>query len=383
MTQHDVIIAGAGLCGASAARALAERGFRVLVLERRDVPAGNAYDCLHSNGVRVQRYGAHLFHTDSSRVFNFLRRFADFYPYRHRVRARLQEGLVPVPFQFAGIRALFPPEQASRLLGLLKATYREGERVPIRLLRQSEDPDVRALADFIHENIFRQYTLKQWGTALEQLDPGVGDRVPVLMSEADGYFADAFQFMPRGGFTQLVQRMLRHPAIECRLSHDARESLVFEGGRVLFRGKAFSGHVIYTGCVDELFGFRFGRLPYRSLRFDFQDLDTDLYQPCGVVNYTVSENYTRILEFKHFMEHPPLGRTTLAFEYPLAHDGQNEPFYPIAGADSEALHNRYRDALRAYPRVHLAGRLAEYRYLNMDQAVLRGLETAQAIAGPA
>ncbi len=382
MKTGQALIVGAGLCGATIARSLAERNWRVLVLEKRWHVAGNAYDQAGGGGVLVQKYGAHLFHTDDAEVLDFLGRFAEFYPYRHRVRASIGGSLVPVPFQFAGIRELFPPMKASRLLSLLKARYRDGERVPIMALRQNEDPDIRELAEFIYENVFRRYTAKQWGKSLDELDSAVGERVPVLMSESDGYFSDAFQCMPRGGFTRLVERMLGHPAIDVRLRCDAMEHLSLRDGRVFFKAEKVEGPLVFTGCVDELLGFCFGKLPYRSLRFVFQDLEIDRFQPCGVVNYTVSEEYTRILEFKHFMEEPPRGRTTVAYEYPCGHDGSGIPFYPVTSPESAELYKRYREKLAQFPGVLAAGRLGAFKYLNMDQAVRGGLETAKLLGRP-
>jgi UDP-galactopyranose mutase len=369
----SVLVVGAGLSGAVAARTLAERGADVLVLEKRPHIGGNVYDMARGNGVLAQVYGAHLFHTNNAEVMEYLKGFADFFPYRHQVLANIRGLLVPVPFRFSSIRQTFPPEKAEAMIALLLSAYGEGAKIPILELRKNEHPLLKELAEYVYENIFARYTAKQWQMSLADLDPAVGMRVPVVATESGGYFTDTFQCMPEGGFTKMADRILSHPRVRVICGCDALSRLTLCGGEALLDGQPFLGRIIYTGCLDELFGFAFGRLPYRSLRFDFADLPMDCFQPCGVVNYTVTEDYTRILEFKHFMKRPPAMVTTIAYEYPCAHDGTNTPYYPVPSTGNNALYARYADELIKYPQITALGRLAQYQYYNMDEAVAAAL----------
>lgn len=371
-----VLVVGAGLSGSVAARTFADKGANVLILEKRPHIGGNVYDRLLDNGILAQVYGAHLFHTGKADVIAYLERFADFFPYRHTVLANIRGMLIPVPFRFSSIRTTFPREKAEAMIALLLSAYGEGAKIPILELRKNDNPLLKELAEYVYENVFARYTAKQWGMSLADLDPAVGMRVPVVATESGGYFTDAFQCMPEGGFTQMVNRILSHPRIRVVCGCDALPRLSLSGGAVLLDGQPFDGPVIYTGCLDELFGFAFGRLPYRSLRFDFWDLEQESFQPCGVVNYTVSEDYTRILEFRHFMKHPPVSRTTIAYEYPCTHDGANTPYYPVLSKENSSLYELYAVELQKFPQITALGRLAQYKYYNMDEAVAAALEAA-------
>ena len=266
----DCLVIGAGYAGAVAARELAERGGkRVLVLERRDHVAGNAYDCLDQNGVLIHQYGPHIFHTASRRVYDWLSRFTQWRDYQHRVLANVHGVYMPVPFNLTSLHMAFPAQQAARLEEKLLAAYGEGARVTILELRENTDPEVRAVADYVYENVFVYYTMKQWGQTPEEIDPATTARVPILLSRDDRYFQDPYQGMPLEGYASMFQKILDHPNITVELGVDARDRLRLEEGAVTVDGAPFAGTVIYTGQVDELFGFRFGRLPYRTLDFGF------------------------------------------------------------------------------------------------------------------
>ena len=381
MNKYDAIIVGAGFAGAVCARELAERGGkRVLVLERRSHIGGNAYDCADGAGVLIHQYGPHIFHTNSARVFDYLSRFTAWRDYQHRVIANIpapdgERMTYPVPFNLTSLETAYGPEEGARLGEKLMAAYGAEKKVTILELRQNPDREIAALADYVYEHVFVHYTMKQWGQKPEEIDPNTTARVPVFLSRDDRYFQDTYQGMPLGGYTALFERLLDHPGIEVRLGADALESLKVEEGRITFQGEDFGGTVIYTGQADELFSFRFGPLPYRTLDFRFETLSQDDFQGYGTVNYTVDEDFTRITEFKHLTGQTLEGVTTIVKEYSRAYTGAagETPYYAIINDENNALYGRYRALSDAIPNLHLLGRLAEYKYYNMDAIVDRAL----------
>ena len=381
MNKYDAIIVGAGFAGAVCARELAERGGkRVLVLERRSHIGGNAYDCADGAGVLIHQYGPHIFHTNSARVFDYLSRFTAWRDYQHRVIANIpapdgERMTYPVPFNLTSLETAYGPEEGARLGEKLMAAYGAEKKVTILELRQNPDREIAALADYVYEHVFVHYTMKQWGQKPEEIDPNTTARVPVFLSRDDRYFQDTYQGMPLGGYTALFERLLDHPGIEVRLGADALASLKVEEGRITFEGEDFGGTVIYTGQADELFSFRFGPLPYRTLDFRFETLSQDDFQGYGTVNYTVDEDFTRITEFKHLTGQTLEGVTTIVKEYSRAYTGApgETPYYAIINDENNVLYGRYRALSDAIPNLHLLGRLAEYKYYNMDAIVDRAL----------
>ena len=377
MAHYDALIIGAGFAGAVTARRLAEDGGkRVLVLERRGHIGGNAYDCPNRAGVLVHRYGPHIFHTNDQRVYQYLSRFTSWLDYPHKVVANIPNGtggrvLFPVPFNLVSLEVVFGPQEGKRLGDKLIAAYGAEKKVTILELRQNPDPEISALADYVYEHVFVHYTMKQWGTTPEQIDPNTTARVPVFLSRDCRYFQDAYQGMPLSGYTPLFQQMLEHPNVEVRLNVDASDLLDLRGNEILFEEQPFSGPVVYTGAADELFGCVFGRLPYRTLDFQFETLPTDCFQTNGTVNYTVDEDFTRITEFKKLTGQTLPGRTVILREYPAKYQPNTgmEAYYPIDSEESHALYQRYREEFARYGNLYFCGRLAEYRYYNMDAAV--------------
>ena len=380
--QYDILIAGAGYAGAVAARALAEKGKKVLVLERRDHIGGNAYDCPDGSGVLIHKYGPHIFHTNNQRVFDFLSRFTGWRRYQHRVIANLPRDnpevvparkktdgrfFFPVPFNLDSLKNAFGEQEGKRLGQKLLDAYPAQSQVTILELRRNPDPEIAAIADYVYGHVFVRYTMKQWGQTPEEIDPSTTARVPVRLSQDDRYFQDAYQGMPLEGYTKMFERMLDHPNIEVRLGVDARPIL-----------KETGGPIIYTGQVDELFDFKFGPLPYRTLDFRFETLSQDCFQSHATVNYTVDKDFTRITEFKHLTGQVLPGVTTIVREYSRAYTGSEGeiPYYAIINPENNALYSRYRAEADKRPGLYLLGRLAEYKYYNMDAIAGRALELA-------
>lgn len=381
-THFDCLVIGSGYAGSVAAREMAERGGRrVLVLERRGHVGGNAYDCLDEHGILIHKYGPHIFHTSERRVFDYLSRFTGWRDYQHRVVANVHGRFLPVPFNLTSLHMAFPKEKAARLEDKLLSAYSANARVTILSLRENTDPELREVADYVYENVFVHYTMKQWGQLPEEIDPATTARVPILLSRDDRYFQDPYQGMPLEGYTPLFQRMLDHPRITVELGVDARERMALEDGVIRLDGEPFAGPVIYTGEVDELFSFRFGHLPYRTLDFDFETLEVDRFQPTATVNYTVSEDYTRITEYKQLTGQVVPGRTTIMKEYSRAYTGSpgEIPYYAVISPENNALYGRYRDLAGGFSNLHLLGRLAEYKYYNMDAIALRALTLCDGI----
>ena len=384
--NFDVLVAGAGYAGAVAARSLAEQGRKVLVLERRDHIGGNAYDCLDQAGVLIHQYGPHIFHTNNREVYDWLSRFTQWRDYQHRVIANVPDGAgrmtFPVPFNLTSLETAFGPEEGKRLGDKLIAAYGEEKKVTILELRQNEDPEISALADYVYEHVFVHYTMKQWGQTPEEIDPNTTARVPVFLSRDDRYFQDTYQGMPLEGYTPMFAAMLDHPNITVKLGVDALDRLDVSGRVLKVDGEAFTGPVIYTGQADELFGFRFGPLPYRTLDFAFETLDQDDFQNgYGTVNYTVDQGYTRITEFKHLTgQHIP-GKTTIVKEYSKAYSRApgETPYYAIINPANNELYGKYKALAERFENLHLLGRLAEYKYYNMDAIAARALELAKTL----
>lgn len=382
--MYDCIIIGSGIAGAAAARILAEeQGRKVLVLEKKHHIGGNCYDGKDEYGILVHWYGPHIFHTGNEEVYEWLSRFTDWYAFGHEVVARVGDKLLPVPFNLNTLKMVYGEEKAAVLEKKLVDTFGFGARVPILKLREQQDEDLRAIADYVYENVFLRYTMKQWGQTPEEIDPAVTGRVPVVISYDNRYFGDKYQGMPRDGFTPMFEKMLDHPNIEVRTNTNAKDALVIseKEGKVLLEGQEFHGTVIYTGPVDELFDCRFGRLPYRTLRFDFEHYDKPDYQGHSVVNYTVSEDYTRITEFK-YLTGQKADSTTIVKEYPFAYTGAEGeiPYYAIMNEENNALYRKYADLAAQIPDFHLLGRLAEYKYYNIDAMAAKAIALARSLA---
>ena len=389
ISSAEALVVGAGFAGATIARELAERGdMKVALIDSRDHIGGNAYDHLDEQGVLIHAYGPHIFHTDSARVYDYLSRFTSWNGYSHQVLASIHNKLINVPFNLNSISASFAEDKAEVLTKALLQTYPLGTKVGILELRQQPEQLLQELADYVYNKVFLHYTMKQWGLTPEQIDPAVTARVPVLVDYDNRYFQDSWQGLPLLGYTALFEKLLDHPNISLFLGVAAQDvlKLATEAQKIqsiYIAGQPYAGLVIYTGALDELLDWRFGILPYRSLEFQYLHYPKPRVQAAGTINYTVSESYTRTTEYS-WLTGQEIAVSTVAEEYPQAFtDPQTQiPYYPIITEDNHAAYQRYLNLLEALPNLYVLGRLAEYRYYNIDQIVLRALELAdQILAG--
>ena len=362
--KFDAVIVGAGITGCVlASRLVNEKQKKVLVIERRNHIGGNCHDYYDDNGVLVQKYGPHAFHTNNKEVWDFLSQFTKFNDYQHRVLAMIDGINVPLPFNFNSMKKLFPNELFNRLEKKLLDTFEYGKRITILKLRQEEDPDLQFLAQYVYEKVFLGYTIKQWEMTPEEIDPSVSGRVPIFLSHDDRYFTDTYQGIPMPNYTSMFDKMLNQKGISLMLNtdfNDIRDDIEFD-------------NLYYTGAIDEYYNNKFGALPYRSCDFDLQVFAKENYQELAQINYPCNHEYTRITEFKYIYKQENK-YTTIALEYPKPFiDGLNDRYYPIPGEENCSLYEQY---LREnyHNNIFFIGRLAEYKYYNMDQAVLSALK---------
>jgi UDP-galactopyranose mutase len=360
--RYDYMIVGAGFAGSVLAERLAsQHGARVLLVDRRPHVGGNAYDEPNDAGILYHKYGPHIFHTNADQVVDYLSQFTQWRPYEHRVRAFVRGQQVPIPINRTTLNMLFgldlkTDEEA--------AEYLASRAEPVDEIKTSEDVVINAVGRELYELFFRGYTRKQWGLDPSELDKQVTSRIPTRTNTDDRYFTDTFQAMPLNGYTAMFEKMLSNPLIDRLLGTDFRD--------LKPQAHEIADHIIYTGPIDEYFDFRFGKLPYRSLRFDHQTLDQEWVQAVAVVNYPDEQvPYTRVSEYKHLTgQQAP--RTTITYEYPSA---EGDPYYPIPRPENQALYKRYEALADATSGVTFVGRLATYRYYNMDQIVGQALAT--------
>lgn len=375
-----VIIVGAGLSGCVIARCLADNGYDVAIYERKNHIGGAIYDYVNSVEVMVHEYGPHIFHTNSDEAYGFIKKFSEWHVFRHRVQGEIKGQLCPIPFNFTSIEKIFTHEKAEIYKQKLIQNIGLEKTVTIEELGRANDDDLKQLADFIYENVFLHYTIKQWGRKPEELGGDVMSRVPVRLSYKDEYFGDTYQLMPQNGYTEFLKKILDHEKIHLHLNCDADERIKIDDGKVFFDDCSFDDAIVYTGCIDRLLNYRHGVLPYRTLRFDFETKEWP-FQPVSVVNYPNAPDFTRITEFGHFYPEKQYAKSTIMREYPMeyVHNSQQEPYYPIPATESSRLYDAYRKELNKAKNFFPAGRLGSYKYMNMDVAILEGLSLAEKI----
>jgi len=354
--MFDYLIVGAGFAGSVLAERLASQsGKKILIIDTRSHIGGNAYDCYNDDGILIHKYGPHIFHTNSREVFEYLSQFTQWRSYEHRVLASVDGQLVPIPINLDTINRLYGLNLTSFQLEEFFASVAERKEQ----ILTSEDVVVNKVGRELYEKFFRNYTRKQWDIDPSELDRSVTARVPTRTNRDNRYFTDTYQAMPLHGYTRMFENMLSHPNIKVMLQTDYREIT----GIIPYR------EMIYTGPIDLFFDYRYGKLPYRSLEFKHETLNTPVHQPVAVVNYPNEHLYTRVTEFKYLtgQEHP---KTSIVYEYPRA---EGDPYYPVPRPENNELYKKYKGLADATSGVHFVGRLATYKYYNMDQVVAQAL----------
>lgn len=360
------LIVGCGVSGATVARRVAEQGHEVMVIDRKHHIAGNCYDYFDENGINIHLYGTHIFHTDDKAVWDFVSRFTQWYPFQHKVLALIDGMEVPIPFNLNSIHQVFPKAIANVLESKLLEYFGFNVKVPILELRKTGDKDLLFLADYIYEKVFLQYTMKQWDMKPEDLDPAVTGRVPVYVSRDNRYFQNKYQGIPLDGYARLIERMLNHKNISISLETEFSHTMLEEYDQIF-----------YTGPIDEFFGYQYGELPYRSLKFEFLTFNRPYFQKNSVVNYPCNYDFTRIGEYKYFLDTQSI-KTVVSYEYPQAfQNGINERYYPIVRKENQDLYGQYLELAQKEPNVTFLGRLGDYKYYDMDKAIARALRLTE------
>ena len=364
--KFDYLVVGAGFAGSVLAERLASQADKkVLVIDRRNHIGGNAYDHYDDSGILVHKYGPHIFHTNSRRVFDYLSQFTDWRPYMHRVLASVDGRLVPMPINLDTINTLY----GLNLTAFQVEEFLGSVAEPVELIQTSEDVVVSKVGRELYNKFFRNYTRKQWGLDPSELDASVTARVPVRTNRDDRYFTDTYQAMPLHGYTRMFERMLAHPNINVMLQTDFAD----------IDGVIPYGEIIFTGPIDAFFEYRFGKLPYRSLEFKFETYDRPVFQRTGTINFPNEYAYTRITEFKYLtgQEHP---KTSVVYEFP---QDEGDPYYPVPRPENSEIYKRYQALAEDTQSVTFVGRLATYKYYNMDQVVAQALAAYDKLASRA
>ncbi|MBR1777548.1 MAG: UDP-galactopyranose mutase [Alphaproteobacteria bacterium] len=374
MNDKRINIVGCGITGCVLARAYAEKGCSVTVYDRREHIGGNLYDFTDEHGIRVHLYGPHIFHTNSDIVWNFVNEYGEWAPFSLVCGAVLDGVCVPTAFDFTTADTFFPKEKAEEIKKRLLVKYPNKKTATVLELLSCDDAVIREYAEFLYEKDYKPYTAKQWAVDPEKIDRSIFSRVPVRLGYKKAYFDDKYQAMPKDGYTHFIANLLAHQNISVVLKTNMTDKIRFINNKAVLHD-GVEERIIYTGALDELFGYRFGRLPYRSLRFEWKYEDKDAFQDMPVVAYPQAEGFTRITEYKKLPVQQAQG-TTYAVEYPLpcsAEDTENEPYYPVLTDDSKQAFEKYRALADSYDNLICCGRLADFKYYNIDQAIENAL----------
>ena len=378
--MNKILIVGCGLCGGVIARQCAEAGFKVSIIERRNHIAGNLFDFRDEHGILLQKYGPHTFHTNKKSIFDYISKFSDWEEYNLTCGAVINNICTPTPFNFKTIDDFYSAKDAENIKKHISNYYKEQKTATVLELLNHEDPVIKEYASFLFKNDYSLYTAKQWGIAPEKVDPSILKRVPLRFDYKVGYFDDKYQYMPKESFLAFFSRLIDHPNIDVSLNTDAKDHIEIIGNKIFYDNKELEYPLVYTGPIDELFNYEKGVLPYRSLRFEFVYEDIDSKQDMPVVAYPQVPDFTRITEYKKLPVQKCKG-TTYAVEYPLQYvpNSESEPYYPLLTAESISNYQKYDELSKQVPNLYLCGRLANYKYYNMDQAIEEALNTASVI----
>jgi len=379
---YECVIAGTGFTGAVAARILAEAGVRVYVAEKRPMIAGNMYDEA-MEGILVQKYGPHVFHTKRKEVYDFITAYDEWEDYTLRCQVYMDGKFTPSPFNEDTMDAFLSEEDARALKEALRTEYPGQDKATIVELLESSNPVISSYADMLYEKDYSLYTAKQWGIPASEVDVSTLKRVPVRFDRKNRYYDDPYECNPKNGYTVFFEKMLNHPNISVSLNTDVRSWIRIEDGCVLTDMGDGSKEipVLFTGALDDFFSYEFGKLPYRSLRFEYVIEEKESFQEEAVVAYPQAPDFTRITEYSKLPIQKGFAKTVLAYEYPLQFDPEEEmePYYPISSPDNQELFERYQEKAAAVEGLFTGGRLADYKYYYMDDAVARGMELADQI----
>ena len=372
-------VVGSGIVGCVVARELADAGAQVIVFERRNHTGGNVYDYKDEHGIQVHLYGPHIFHTKIDRVWEYVTKYCEFNDYNLVCGSVMDGKCVPTSFDFESVDVLFP-EEADKIKEHIKMVFGDQKSASVLEMLECEDEYVRKFAQYLYDKDYAPYTAKQWGISPDKVDRQIFKRVPVLFSYGSKYFDDPYQAMPVNGYMELIDNLLNHENIEVKTGVEALEHIKIKDNEIYMDNEKIDGTVIYTGPIDELFKCEFGKLPYRSLRFEWKYEDIESFQDMPVVAYPQAEGYTRITEYKKLPVQDVRG-TTYAVEYPLPYiQGEsNEPYYPVLTEESKVLFDRYVELASGVDGLICCGRLADFKYYNMDLAINRALEVADEI----
>lgn len=373
--MEKVLVIGAGLSGAVIARYFAEQGRHINVWEKRYHIAGNMFDYEDEHGFLVQKYGPHTFHTKKRELYEYMCHYEDWQDYKLTCGAVWGGKYTPTPFNFTTIDTFYPEKEAEELKKHLREAFKGRSTATVVEVLGNEDPLVREYAEFLFRNDYAPYTAKQWGVSPEEIDLSVLARVPLRFSYDTGYFDDPYQVMPVHSFTRFFENLLHHPNIHVKLGQDALKRLEIKDNQVMVDGRPFDGLVVYTGPIDELFHLQYGKLPYRSLKFEWKYSDKDSVQNAPVVAYPQEKGFTRITEYKKLPMQDKPG-SSYALEYPLPYEeGKDmEPYYPVLTKESKEQYAKCKALADKVSNLTCCGRLADFKYYNMDQALERALE---------
>ena len=374
-SKYDHIVVGCGLTGGVIARSLAEKGKRVLIMERRAHIGGNMYDYIDEHGFLVQKYGPHTFHTTKKELYDYMCQFEEWNNYRLTCGAFIDGKCTPTPFNFQTIDDFYSPNEAEELKVHIKAAFGDRLTATVVEVMSHSDPLISGYAKFLFDKDYSLYTAKQWGISPSEIDVSVLERVPLRFSYNVGYFDDEFQVMPKHSFSRFFENLLAHKNIIVKLGVNALEHIKIVGDEIYINGTATKIPVVYSGALDELFEYRFGELPYRSLSFEWKYEDKASVQDMPVVAYPQADRFTRITEYKKLPIQMKNG-SSYAVEYPLKYDHleHTEPYYPVLTGKSRKQYAKYRDLADTVNGLYCCGRLGDFKYYNMDQALENALK---------